>query len=142
MSSDEVPPDAISDQTPIAFVDASALVALADRDDLSHSAAVSAYRDFVDSGYRLFTTDAALAQAHELILAALGSTVARAWMAQCAIHVEFITPADLEVGRRSIEEGWSSPHATLLDTVHLAVLDRLEITDVFAVDRSFLTMLG
>lgn len=127
---------------PIAFVDASALVALADRDDLSHEAAVSAYRDFLASGYRLFTSDAALAQAHSLIQAALGNAAARAWLAQCAIHIEFLTAADLEVGRRSIEEGWSTPNATLLDAVHLAVLDRLEITDVFAVDRTFLTMLG
>jgi predicted nucleic acid-binding protein len=126
----------------VTFVDASALVALADRDDASHAAAVAAYQDLVASGFRLFTTDLALAFAHELIAVALGHEVARAWLAHCNILVQRIAPADLEEGRRAIEEGWSAPQATLADTIHLAVLDRLGVTDVFAVDRAFLAMLG
>ncbi len=126
----------------VTFVDASALVALADRDDASHAAAVSAYQDLVASGFRLFTTDLALASAHELIAVALGQEVARSWLAHCNILVQRIAPADLEEGRRAIEEGWSAQDATLADTIHLAVLDRLGVTDVFAVDRAFLAMLG
>ena len=124
------------------FVDASALIALADRDDASHQAAVDAYREMIGSGLRLFTTDLALVAAHEIILAALGSTVARTWLAQCAIFVQSITLPDLEEGRRAIEEGTCPPRATLAEAVHLAVLDRLGVTDVFAVDRAFLEMLG
>jgi predicted nucleic acid-binding protein len=126
----------------VTFVDASALVALADRDDASHAAAVTAYQDLVASGFRLFTTDLALASAHELIAVALGHEVARSWLAHCNILVERIAPGDLEEGRRAIEDGWSAPKATLADTIHLAVLDRLGVTDVFAVDREFLAMLG
>ena len=139
----EVDQEVNGDQTVrIAFVDASALVALADRDAASHAAAVDAYRDLVAGGFRLFTTDLALTMAHEMLLTALGAEIARAWLAQCAIHVQPVTPADLEEGRRAIEEGWSAPGATLSETVHLAVLDRLGVTDVFAVDRAFLAMLG
>ncbi len=126
----------------VTFVDASALVALADRDDASHAVAVTAYQDLVASGFRLFTTDLALATAHELIAVALGQEVARSWLAHCNILVQRIAPADLEEGRRAIEEGWSAPGATLADTIHLAVLDRLGVTDVFAVDRTFLATLG
>ena len=126
----------------VTFVEASALVALADRDDASHAAAVTAYQDLVASGFRLFTTDLALAAAHELIAVALGQEMARSWLAHCNILVQRIAPADLEEGRRAIEEGWSAPEATLTDTIHLAVLDRLGVTDVFAVDRAFLAMLG
>ena len=126
----------------VTFVDASALVALADRDDASHAAAMTAYQDLVASGYRLFTTDLALAAAHEVIAVALGDEAARSWLAHCNILVQRIAPADLEEGRRTIEEGWSAPGATLADTIHLAVLDRLGVTDVFAVDRAFLAMLG
>ena len=126
----------------VTFVDASALVALADRDDASHAAAVTAYQDLVASGFRLFTTDLALAAAHEVIAVTLGQEVARSWLAHCNILVQRIAPADLEEGRRAIEEGWSAPRATLADTIHLAVLDRLGVTDVFAVDRAFLAMLG
>jgi predicted nucleic acid-binding protein len=126
----------------VTFVDASALIALADRDDASHAAALTAYQDLVASGFRLFTTDLALAAAHEVIAVALGQEVARSWLAHCNILVQRIAPADLEEGRRAIEEGWSAQGATLADTIHLAVLDRLGVTDVFAVDRTFLAMLG
>jgi predicted nucleic acid-binding protein len=137
-------PDAAIDDVlrDVTFVDASALVALADRDDASHAAAVAAYQDLVASGFHLFTTDLALASAHEMIAVALGQEVARSWLAHCNILVQRIAPADLEEGRRAIEEGWSAPRATLADTIHLAVLDRLGVTDVFAVDRAFLAMLG
>jgi len=136
--------DAANGEVPreVAFVDASALVALADRDDASHAAAVGAYQDLIAGDFRLFTTDLALATAHELIAVALGDEAARSWLAHCNILVQRIAPADLEEGRRAIEEGWCARRATLADTIHLAVLDRLGVTDVFAVDRAFLAMLG
>ena len=125
----------------VAFVDASALVALADWDDASHQPAVEAYADFLRSGYLLFTTDLAFTTAHQLILAALGPSTARTWLAQCAIHIEPITAQDLEEGRRRVETGGVPDSAPLCDAIHLAVLDRLSVTDVFAVDRQFLGML-
>ena len=126
----------------VVFVDASALVALADRDDASHEAAVAAYRDLVRSAFRFFTTDLAFAEAHGLILAALGPNPARSWLAHCNIRVLPVTSADVEKGRRTIEAGQSPARAALTDAIHLAVLDRLGVTDVFAVDRGFLGMLG
>ena len=125
----------------IAFVDSSALVALADRDDRSHEAAADAYRDFVQSGFLLFTTDLAFTTAHQLILAALGPSTARAWLARCAIHIEPITAQDLEKGRQRVETGEVPSSAPLCDAVHLALLDRLNVTEVFAVDRQFLEIL-
>jgi predicted nucleic acid-binding protein len=130
------------DSPRIAFVDASALVALADRDDASHAAAAAAYADLLKSGFLLFTSDLAFTTAHQLILAALGPTTARNWLAQCAIHVEPITAQDLEEGRRRVETGAVPAAAPLCDAVHLAVLDRLSVTEVFAVDRQFWEMLG
>jgi predicted nucleic acid-binding protein len=135
--SDEKPAD-----VSVAFVDASALVALADRDDASHDLAVSAYRELIAGGFQLFTTDLALAAAHELLSLALGRSVARSWLAQCNIHVICVTTADVETARSMIEEGSATPSATLADAIHLAVLDRLGVTEVFAVDRGFLAMLG
>jgi predicted nucleic acid-binding protein len=126
----------------VSFVDASALVALADRDDASHQVAVAAYRDLIAGGYRLFTTDIALACAHEMLAAALGWEIARSWLAQCNIHVVPASGADVEAARRMIEEGTSAHGASLADTLNLAVLDRLGVTEVFAVDRGFLGMLG
>jgi predicted nucleic acid-binding protein len=125
----------------IAFVDSSALVALADRDDVSHGAAAEAYQDFLQSGYLLFTTDLAFATAHQLILAALGPSTARSWLAQCAIHIEPVTMQDVEEGRRRVETGSVPASAPLSDAIHLALLDRLSVTEVFAVDRQFLEIL-
>ena len=125
----------------VAFVDASALVALADRDDASHRAAADEYQNFLQSGFLLFTTDLAFTAAHQLILAALGPATARTWLAQCAIHIEPITAQDLEEGRRAVEIGSVPASAPLCDAIHLAVLDRLSVTDVFAVDRQFLELL-
>jgi predicted nucleic acid-binding protein len=125
----------------IAFVDASALVALADRDDASHKAAADAYQDFLQSGFLLFTTDLAFATAHQLILAALGPPTARTWLAQCAIHIEPITAPDLEKGRQRVETGEVPSSAPLSDAIHLAVLDRMSVTEVFAVDQQFLELL-
>lgn len=125
----------------IAFVDASALVALADRDDASHKAAADAYQDFLQSGFLLFTTDLAFATAHQLILAGLGPSTARTWLAQCAIHIEPITAPDLEKGRQRVETGEVPSSAPLSDAIHLAVLDRMSVTEVFAVDQQFLELL-
>ena len=55
MTADGPPaPDAAIDDVlrDVTFVDASALVALADRDDASHAAAVTAYHELVAAGYR------------------------------------------------------------------------------------------
>lgn len=131
-----------TDTTRIAFVDASALVALADRDDVSHEAAVQAYRELLQSGFLLFTSDLAFTTAHQLLLAAFGPTTARNWLAQCAIHVEPVTAQDLEEGRRRVETGRVPASAPLCDAVHLALLDRLNVTEVFAVDRQFLEILA
>ena len=125
----------------VAFVDASALVALADRDDASHEAAATAYREFVAGGFRLFTTDLALADAHALLIAAIGAGYARLWLARCRIPIYCVTAADLQTARQMVA-GLNGPDAALGDAIHLAVLDRLGVTDVFAVDRGFLAMLG
>src|SRR5690349_18757348 len=126
----------------IAFVDASALVALADQDDSSHPAAVAGYRELVESGFHLVTSDLALAGAHELLAAMLGSEVARTWLARCRIDIRCVVPADVDVARRAIEDEAIGPEVTLTEAIHLALLDRLGIVDVFAVDRRFLSLLG
>jgi predicted nucleic acid-binding protein len=125
----------------VAFVDASALVALADEDDASHEAAVLAYRDLVASGFRLFTSDLALVSAHDLLAVALGPDVARQWLARCRITIYSVDADDLATGRQMISDA-GSQIAALHNAVHLAVLDRLGVTDVFAVDRAFLAALG
>lgn len=126
----------------VTFVDASALVALADADDASHAAAVAAYTDLVTSDHRLFTTDLALTQAHDLLVAALGQDTARWWLSLCRIPAMCVEGGDLATARQMMTDDATSSLSSLTDAIHLAVLDRLGVTDVFAVDRRFLSVLG
>jgi predicted nucleic acid-binding protein len=139
---DEIPQAFLEQRANIAFVDASALVALADRDDASHAAAVSAYDDLIAGGFALFTTDLAFIQAHELLTAALGQEVAMTWLERCRIPIYSITADDLRHGRDAVTNDRDAAVTSLAIAVHLAVLDRLGVNDVFAVERSFLEALG
>jgi len=126
----------------VAFVDASALVALADQDDASHSAALAAYDDLVANGFALFTTNLAFIQAHCLLTAALGSDVSLAWLERCRIPIHPISEEDLATGRADVASSGSTDESALMTSVHLAMLDRLGVSDVFAVERNFLAALG
>ena len=56
-----------SPSRPVAFIDASVIVALVDARDRSHALAVAAYRDLLAAGYRFFTTDFVIAEAFDLV---------------------------------------------------------------------------
>ena len=60
-------------RTPVAFVDSSAIVALVDRDDTTHTAAVEAYRSLVADGYRLFTTNHVVVEVYDLLSGGVGA---------------------------------------------------------------------
>lgn len=122
----------------IAFVDSSAMVALADAGDASHAAAVAAYQELVESGYLLFTTDLILAEAHDLLRAGHGSELARQWLRACRIAVYPVDERDLARARQRLLAGDSAPTLGLADTVSLEVMAKLGVTDVFAVDQSVL----
>jgi predicted nucleic acid-binding protein len=126
----------------VAFVDASALVALADWDDISHGAAVAAYDDLVANGFALFTTNLAFIQAHCLLTAVLGPDVALMWLERCRIPIYPISAEDLATARSNVASSGATDESAMTTAVHLAVLDRLGVSDVFAVERDFLAALG
>ncbi len=127
-----------ADDRRIAFVDSSALVALADAGDMSHAAAVAAYRDLVGSDYRLFTTDYMIAEAFDLLRHGPGAEVARAWLGACTIAVCHVEEQDVARAKQRLLSGAESNVIGLADAISLAVMDRLGVTDVFAVDQTVL----
>lgn len=131
-----------SPTNPAAFVDSSALVALADRDDASHAAAVAAYRELVAAGYRLFTTNYAVAETFELLRAGLGGTVARQWLLEARIAVYHISEADEAKARRMVLADSNRRDLSLTDATSLIVMERLGVSDAFAVDQHFLAETG
>lgn len=126
---------------PVAFVDASALVALADAGDASHAAAVAAYRELLSEGYRLFTTDYVIGETYDLLRIGLGPESARRWLRDCRLAVYRVDERDLARARALLADA-ASGNRSFVDAVSLAVMERLAVTDAFAVDPGFLAETG
>ena len=122
----------------IAFVDASALVALADAGDASHAAAVTAYHELVAAGYRFFTTDFMIAEAFDLLRHGPGVDVARSWLRACRIPICPVEERDIAQAKQRVIDDDRPDGLGLADAISLAVMDRLGVNDLFAVDQSVL----
>jgi predicted nucleic acid-binding protein len=127
---------------PVAFVDSSAIVTLIDHDDASHQAAVDAYRSLVSSGYRLFTTNHVLDEAFELLSAGIGTTAARQWLRNHRLAVYYVDESDLASAIAAITTRDPNSPISLTDALSMVVMERLGVTDAFAVDPSFLAELS
>jgi predicted nucleic acid-binding protein len=120
------------------FLDSSAIVALVDRDDASHGAAVEAYRNLVQSGFRLFTTNYVIAETFDLLRTGVGPLVARQFLRDSKLAVYHADEQDERRARRLVLDAPSSSNLTLVDAVSLVVMERLGVADAFAVDPTFL----
>jgi predicted nucleic acid-binding protein len=127
---------------PVAFVDSSAIVTLIDQDDASHQAAVDAYRTLIASGYRLFTTNHVLDEAFELLTAGIGPAAARRWLSEHRLAIYHVDETDLAAAVAAIAARSADSPITLTDALSMAVMERLGVTDAFAVDPSFLAELS
>lgn len=130
--------DVRSEQQPTAFVDASAIVALVDRNDMSHDAAVAAYRGLQESHYRLFTTNLVLAEVVQLFNDGIGAKVARQFLRDQRLTVYHATEEDEARAIAMVMASRSNRGLTYTDAVSLVVMEKLGIEDAFAVDTTFL----
>jgi predicted nucleic acid-binding protein len=139
---DEATPFAAADEAAAEataiFIDSSAIVALVDSDDASHSAAVGAYRDLVRAGYRLFTTNYVVAETFDLLRTGVGPLVARQFLRDSKLAVYHADEQDERRARRLILDASAGTNLTLVDAVSLVIMERLGVADAFAVDPSFL----
>jgi predicted nucleic acid-binding protein len=131
-----------SPQYPVAFVDSSAIVALVDADDVSHGAAVEAYQSLVSSGYRLFTTNHVIVEAYSLLMAGVGTDVARQWLRDNRLAVYTANEDDEKSARDMVIGAAGSRSVTLTDAISIVVMERLGVADAFAVDPRFLAELS
>ena len=129
-------------RSPVAFVDSSAIVALVDRDDRTHAAAVEAYRSLVGSGYRLFTTNHVVVEVYDLLSAGVGHEVARRWLRENRLAVYTTDEDDEEKARKMVAAAGGNQPLTLTDAISLVVMERLGVNDAFAVDPDFLAALA
>lgn len=130
------------DSSPVAFVDSSAMVALVDRDDAAHGAALDAYRSLCEAGYRLFTTDHVVVETYDLLSSGVGATAARAWLTNHKLPVYATTDEDLAAAKALLLGRRDDAPVSFTDALSLAVMERLGVNDAFAVDPAFLAALG
>lgn len=123
----------------VAFVDSSAIVALVDRNDATHEAAVIAYRDLLKQGYKLFTTNFVVAETVSLLAEGAGAGVARQWLRDHRLAVYHADEQDEQRARALVIGSQSERGLSYVDAISLVVMERLGIADAFAVDTHFLS---
>ncbi|MCO5215287.1 MAG: PIN domain-containing protein [Thermomicrobiales bacterium] len=124
---------------PTAFVDASAIVALVDRNDRSHEAAIAAYRGLQEAGYRLFTTNLVLAEVVQLLTDGIGAEVARQFLRDQRLTIYHALPDDEARAMAMVMSSRSTRGLSYTDAVSLVVMEKLGISDAFVVDTTFLS---
>lgn len=123
----------------IAFVDSSAIVAVVDRRDATHEAAVAAYHDLIEQGYKLFTTNFVVAETVSLLTDGAGADVARQWLRDHRLTVYHADEEDERRARALVIGSHSDQGLTYVDAISLVVMERLGVADAFAVDPNFLS---
>lgn len=122
-----------------AFVDSSAMISLVDRDDYTHRAAVEAYQSLKSEGYRLFTSNHIVAEAYDILAGSLGHAIAREWLDEMGLPVYVADASDLEQARDRVISTRRSLNFN--DALSVVIMQRLGVTDAFAVDPDFLAAL-
>jgi uncharacterized protein len=124
---------------PVAFVDSSAIVALVDRNDSTHEAAVAAYKDLIDQGYKLFTTNYVQAETVSLLADGVGPNVASQWLRDHRLPIYHADEQDEHRARALVIASRSPRGLSYVDAVSLVVMEKLGVGDAFAVDPNFLS---
>lgn len=126
-------------QPVIAFVDSSAIVALVDRRDPTHQQALAAYHELVDDGYHLFTTNYVIAETLQLLQISFGPDIARTWLKDHRLPVYHADEQDERRAIARISNARPGSRLTMTDAISSVVMDRLGVSDAFAVDPDVLS---
>jgi len=123
------------------FVDTSAYIALADKNDANHLAATTIYpRLTAERQYYLFTTNFILSETYAWVLTRLSREVAIAVLEGViqspATTIERVSAKD-EARAWHIITTYTDKNFSLVDAMSFAVMERLHIQDAFAFDRHF-----
>lgn len=127
-----------SSENPVAFVDASAIVALVDREDRSHKDAIAAYHGLKEANYRLFTTNHVLSEVVQLLNDGVGADVARQFLRDQRLPVYHATPEDEQRAVSKVMSSRTERGLSYVDAISLVVMEKLGIADAFVVDTTFL----
>ena len=118
------------------LVDTSAVFALVDSSDQWHSAAKAALDNLRKARSEPLLTNFIVAECHALLLARLGSQLARNWVTNNAWRVQRITAED-EAKAISIISHDADKTFSYTDATSFALMERLGIRKAFAFDPHF-----
>lgn len=123
----------------VAFVDTSAIIALVNLRDPMHRQAVDAYHELVDDGYHLFTSNYVIAETLHLLQLAAGPDAARIWLRTHRLPVYHADEQDERQAIARIADARAGSRLTLTDAISSVVMERLGVSDAFAVDPDVLS---
>jgi predicted nucleic acid-binding protein len=122
-----------------ALTDTSAYLALIDRDDANYQVAQATLVWLTNEGYRQYTTNVMLIEAHALVLSVMGNRVARQFLRdvlQSSTVVVRVRAADEERARQILFR-YEDKTFSYNDAISFAVMERLGIDLAFTFDSDF-----
>lgn len=124
------------------FVDTSAWVALADRDDAYHKKAASVYPSLLKTHRSLITSNLIIAEAYVLILSELGHRAALNFLEGIKASpriVKIYSNEEIEAEAGEILIKYGDQDFSYTDAVSFALMKRQKIRKAFCFDKHFLT---
>jgi predicted nucleic acid-binding protein len=122
-----------------ALVDSSATLALADRDDKNHGAAVQIHTNLVAARARLYTTNFLIDETYTLILVRMGYRFAVQFLDEVragTVTIVRISVADEDLAEHVLRR-YQDKRFSYTDATSFAVMERLRIQSAFTFDRNF-----
>jgi hypothetical protein len=124
------------------FVDAAAWVAIVDRSDTHHEAAVALHQRMMKERRPFVTTNLVIAESHALILRYGGYRIAMSFLASVRPALRLVKVfADevLEAEAETILASYADQDFSLADAVSFAVMRQRQIEEAFTFDSHFST---
>jgi len=120
------------------FADTSALYAILDRDDDRHDDAASTWRDLVERGATLVTSNYVAVETHALVQHRLGMAAVRALVeaVEPVLRIEWVTREDHGAAQASLLAA-NRRGLSLVDCASFALMRRLGLRRAFAFDAHF-----
>jgi uncharacterized protein len=122
-----------------AFVDSSAYLALLDRRDEHHRAAIAISRWLAQERFRLYTTNTVVIEAHALILSAMGTEVATRFLHDVDRGITTIirTRARDEDRAKALIYRYADKEFSFTDAISFITMERLGLVRAFTFDSDF-----
>jgi len=124
------------------FVDASAWIALADRDDSNHKKAANIYSSFLNANNRLITSNLVIDETYIVLLKELGHEAAFAFLERVKTSpriTRVYSSEDIESEAQVMLGKYRDHEFSYTDAVSYSIMKRQKIKKAFAYDQHFLS---